>query len=71
MEEDQNASNPSGLTIREQAVADALVAAWNSFQLIVATYSVDDCDDFRRAIHEAQRILMSRIVARNYPKYWR
>lgn len=65
------AATPSGLTPDEQHVADALVAAWNAFVQIDGAISLDDQNDFRRAIHDAQRILMSRAVAREHSEYWR
>lgn len=60
----------SGLTKAEQEVMDNLVNAWNAF-VELRGVSDDDVDDFRRAIHEGQRILASRVVARLYPEYWR
>lgn len=48
---------------------NALVAAWAHFQDLAVNQ--DDKDDFRRAIHEAQRILAGRIAVREYTDYWR
>ena len=58
----------SGLTADEQAVMDALVAAWNTFVTLPSTEA--DQDDFGQAIHTCQRILATRIVARDYSDYW-
>lgn len=73
-EAEGNMTNPSlptsGMTLEEERVMLDLLAAWNGFVALGST-SLDDREDFRRAIHEAQRILMSRVVARDYPEYWR
>ncbi len=58
----------SGLTAEEQAVMDALIAAWQGFVVLAQTER--DRPDFCRAIHECQRILATRVVAREYPDYW-
>ena len=58
----------SGLTAEEQAVMDALIAAWQGFATLAQTER--DRPDFCRAIHECQRILATRVVAREYPDYW-
>ncbi len=47
----------------EQSVIDHLAAAWNVF-LSLSPLHPDDLDEFRRAIHAAQHIIMSRPVAR-------
>lgn len=60
----------SGLTTKEEAVLISLVAAWESY-LQLENNGGDDMTDFRRAIHDCQRILMSRIVARDYPETWK
>lgn len=60
----------SGLSYAEQYVVDALTTAWNMF-ILLEHDNRDDLDDFRRSIHEAQRILAARVVARNHPEYWR
>lgn len=59
-----------GLTRFEQAVMDGLVAAWDAFVLLPHSAHSEAGADFRRAIHEAQRILATRIVGRLYPEYW-
>lgn len=62
--------NPfSGLTVGEQAVSESLCAAWNAFVGLLDRED-DETTDFRRAIHEAQRILQARAHARAYPNYW-
>jgi len=60
----------SGLTENEQRVMDLLVEAWNAFcKLPIA--DDDDIMDFRKAIHDAERIMACRAFAREHPKYWR
>jgi hypothetical protein len=59
----------SGLTAQESLVMDALVTAWGQFVILPGTD--DDLADFRRAIHECQRILALRVTRREYPSYWR
>lgn len=61
---------PSGLTRQELQVAEALVQAWNGFTQLENLHP-DHVADFRRAIHDCQRILASRVTARTFPKYWR
>lgn len=61
----------TGLTPEEQAVADALVQAWNAFLKIPEGMPVDDMQKFRDAVHDAERIIAYRAMARMYPKYWR
>lgn len=51
----------------EQRVMDNLVAAWNGF--LKLEEPKDSVDDFRRSIHEAQRILAQRLARRHY-KGW-
>lgn len=63
------ASQHSGLTPAEQRVMDTLVEAWNLF-IALPNVDHDDQTDFRRAIHDGQRILATRIVARDYPECW-
>lgn len=59
----------SGLTQSELAVADSLTEAWNAFDEIEGV-KIDDVEDFRRGIHECQRILATLVVRRVYPGYW-
>lgn len=49
---------------QEMIVRDALINAWNSFVLLESTHP-DDLPDFRRAIHECQRILAMRQLRRS------
>ena len=53
----------------EQEVLDALVAAWNSFVKLAPTHP-DDTDDFRRSIHECQRIMGMKQLRRIDPDRW-
>lgn len=50
------------LTSVEQQVMEGLVAAWNAF--VTLESESDDKTDFRRAIHEAQRIIFTRVYTR-------
>lgn len=59
----------SGLTSQENEVMAHLVAAWSEFNRL-SRLSPDHLTDFRRAIHECQRILATRVVKRDYPDYW-
>jgi hypothetical protein len=61
--------NENGLTSEETEIMDYLVAAYNKFNKLRAQ-NIDDKNDFRRCIHEQQRILATRAVARKYPEYW-
>lgn len=60
----------TGLSEEEKYVVGHLTAAWNAL-LRIHDLGKDDREDFRRSLHECQRIIMSRIVARDYPGYWR
>lgn len=60
--------SPQGLSKAEAKCMDSLVAAWNSF-LPLGERNKDDMDDFRRAIHECQRILAMRIVRRHNQEF--
>lgn len=53
----------------EQEVLDNLVGAWNSFVKLSQTHG-DDMPDFRRAIHECQRIMAVRELRRSDPDRW-
>lgn len=61
---------PSGLTRVEKEVMDSLIDAWNRFLQLEGLHP-DHVTDFRRGIHDCQRILASRVVSRTFPKYWR
>jgi len=60
---------PDGLDAKEAQIMLHLVMAWNGFCELALER--DDLDDFRRAIHEAQRILSMRIIGRTFPGHWR
>lgn len=66
--------NNSGLSPEESRVLDSLVLAWNAFNAMSARtlpgHESDDIRDFRRAIHECQRIVAARAMKRNHPDYW-
>lgn len=53
----------------EQKVLDSLVEAWNCFVKLSSTHP-DDTDDFRRSIHECQRIMGNRQLRRTDPDRW-
>lgn len=53
----------------DQKVLDSLVEAWNYFVKLSPTHP-DDTDDFRRAIHECQRIIGVRQLRRIDPDRW-
>ena len=53
----------------DQDVVDAIVVAWNNFVKLTPTHP-DDIDDFRRAIHECQRIMGVRQLRRIDPDRW-
>lgn len=53
------------LTTAEQEVMTKLSDAWNAF-VKLKTVHPDEQNDFRHAIHEAQRIIMSRPQAKHY-----
>lgn len=62
---------PSGLTKPETEIMDHLVEAWNLFvELNDVSPDQPDFIDFQRAIHQGQRILAGRVVARTFPRYW-
>lgn len=47
------------LTLNELYVLESLAAAWNSYLELPILHN-DDIPDFRNAIHNAQRIILSR-----------
>jgi hypothetical protein len=54
-----------GLSSDEREVLDHLAVAWNKFLTLETVH--DDCTpDFRQAIHQAQRIVMSRPLLRAF-----
>lgn len=60
----------SGMTPEENEVMNSLVAAWNLFTAL-PNNRADAHGDFCRSIHECQRIIAQRVVARRFPNYWR
>lgn len=54
---------------REAITLNALAEAWNVFVLLKSTHP-DDLPDFRRAIHECQRILAIRKLRRLDSSTW-
>jgi len=60
----------SGLTPEEQEVSDLLVQAWNRFMAFEDAIKSDDQEEFRQAIHAAQRVLQTRMLRRLFPEYW-
>lgn len=66
-----NDVNSAGLTAQEDVIMDHLTEAWNQFTDLTSrdvnklNLIRDDIQDFRRAIHECQRILSMRVVARD------
>jgi hypothetical protein len=56
-----------GLTLEEGQAMDSLVRAREIFVRLEKMHPSDD-QDFDWGIHQCQRILMSRIVRRNYPQ---
>lgn len=55
------------LDFKEQEVMDNLSRAWNDFTRLEKLHP-DEQDEFRRAIHVAQHIIMARPVRRKYIK---
>lgn len=53
----------------EDKCSDSLVNAWNAF-IKCKPKNNDEITDFRRAIHECQRILAIRTIRRLQPKKW-
>jgi len=47
------------MTDQEQKVLDQLANAWNEFLKLPLVHN-DELPDFRKAIHDAQRIIMAR-----------
>lgn len=64
-------SEQNGMTPEETEVMNALVRAWNCFlELPEAPPLSDDMRDFRRSIHECQRMIAMRVIRRQYPGFW-
>ena len=64
-EEDTPEATPSLLSLHERSVLSRLASAWNMFARI-ETLHPDETEEFRRAIHTARHIVMSRPVQREY-----
>lgn len=58
------------LADKELLILDRLALAWSTF-LDLPGIDDDDLNDFRRAIHEAQRIIAFRVARRIQPEIWR
>lgn len=58
-----------GLTADEKQVLEHLAAAWNKF-LSLDTSRVDSTDAFRLAVHDAQRVIATRVASRVNPEIW-
>lgn len=56
------------LTDDELEVMQGIVAAWNAF-VRLPKQQQDDVDDFRRAVHDMQRIMAVRAIRRQ-GDYW-
>lgn len=61
--------NGADLTTDELLTLESLVDAWNQFAKL-PDHRPDDLNDFRRAIHEAERIIAMRSVRRARPDIW-
>lgn len=57
--------NQKEVNEREEAVKNGLVDAWNAFVALPAQHD-DDLTDFRRSIHECQRIIATRKWCRDH-----
>lgn len=60
----------SGLTAEERRIITFLSSAWNML-IQLPDLPADDKADFQRAIHDAERIIAQRALARAYPEFWR
>jgi len=56
-----------GLTLPEGIIMDHLVEAWNAF-IMLSKQHPSEVDDFADGIHKCQRMLMMRILRRDYPE---
>jgi hypothetical protein len=59
----------SPLTPNEEEIMNHLVDAWNKF-IDLQEMHPDEINDFKDAIHKAQRILSMRTLRRDYPDYY-
>ena len=64
-----NSDNCSDPDNQETITLNALAEAWNAFVSLEPTHP-DDLTDFRRAIHECQRIIAVRQLRRINPDTW-
>ena len=56
-------------TDQERSALNSLADAWNKFTLLPHESShPDDTDEFKTAIHAAQRVILSRIARRTNPR---
>lgn len=69
MEQEATIDPGSGLTADERRVVSCAVSAWNGF-VNLPGFTVDDKDDFRKAIHDIERIIAQHALARLYPEFW-
>jgi len=53
----------------EQNVLDGLMVAWNNFVKLKSTHP-DDLNDFRRSLHECERIIGMRQLRKIDPDRW-
>ena len=62
-------ADQTGLDKDEERIINHLVIAWNNF-VHLGDMRPDDLTDFRRSIHECERIIMARIVRRAFPGFY-
>ncbi len=53
----------------EQECLEHLTDAWNIYVTLYGN-KADDLHDFRKSIHDAQRILAMKTIRRDYPEVW-
>lgn len=59
------------MTDKERELMQHIINVWNTFiDLEKTDWRIDDMNDFRRSLHEMQRIVAMRIVRRDYPDDW-
>lgn len=59
----------SGLDSEGDKCLNSLIEAWNAFVKIPIDHP-DELTDFRRSIHECQRILAMKIARNQHPEAW-
>lgn len=57
------------MTDQERATLERLADAWNAF-CALPIYHPSDADEFMRAIHAAQHIIMARVAVRAEPAFF-